>query len=910
VASRFVVGIDLGTSHSVVASAPRGGGAPTIEPVWQRVTPTTTERRALLPSCVYASFAGEMPEQPDLGETDGWVLGEAARRRGAEVSGRLIASSKSWLCHPRADKEAAILPWGAEPDVPKLSPVEVATRLLARVATSWDATHADAPLRAQDVVLTVPASFDEVARELTLRAAQAADLRVRLLEEPQAAFYAAMQRGALTALSNIDRTAYVLVCDVGGGTTDLSLFEVSRREDAPPRIERIAVGPHLLLGGDNMDLALAHALEPELGGEKLDPTRFGELTIACRAAKERLLGRDAPDHVRVTLLGRGSDLLGGAQRATLTRDAAQKLVVDGFFPMLAAGEAPPARARSGLVSLGLPYERDAAITRHVAGFLKRHLPSGARLDALLLNGGVFKASAIAERLVLAIDAWQGLKPLVLDHEDADLAVALGAAAFGLALAGIGPRIESGSPRSYFIGLGKDERGVQRALCVVPKGAAEGVRSTLGATPLVLVVGRPARFDLFASDDAFAGATGDVVAVDDERFDALPPLSTTVVANTKNGGELRVVLEAELTPVGTLELACVPRDAATDGVVRHRLAFDLRPPDGDASAEASSVPPPPRQGSDATERALAEVSRLYGKGTTSEARDAKNLVRELEKILGSREDWSADTARALADRLLEHLKGRRRTLDHERVWFQLTGFCMRPGFGAPGDEARGEKLAPLFAERLAFPKETRTWQQLFICFRRAAGGLPEALQVALRDELDGYLAPSEARKKKPKTPLPEGTESDLLDLLSHLERVPASRRVELAAWIVERTWTRRDPRLWAAVGRLCARVPAYASAHHVVPTRVAEKHLEELLRDKWSDLPTAPRATTELARMTGDRARDVSESLRREVLTRFEREKVDESLCAVVREIVPVREAERAAFFGERLPSGLRLDPDG
>ncbi|HTJ81239.1 MAG TPA: Hsp70 family protein [Polyangiaceae bacterium] len=913
---RFVVGIDLGTSHSVVASAPRSGGAPSIEPVVQRATPTTLEALPLFPSCAYAAFAGDMPALADLDEADGWVLGEAARRRGAEVPGRLVASSKSWLCHPRADKEAPILPWGADPDVPKLSPVDVATRILHRIRTSWDRAHPDAPLEAQDVVLTVPASFDEVARELTVRAAHAAGLRVRLLEEPQAAFYAAMQRGALASLPRLTTTGWALVCDVGGGTTDLSLFELTPSADGPPKVERVAVGPHLLLGGDNMDLALAHAIEPELGGDKLEATRFGELVIACRAAKEKLLGGDPPESVRVTLLGRGSDLLGGAKRAMLGRETAMRLVVDGFFPMLTAGEAPPPRARSGLVSLGLPYERDPAITRHVAAFLERHLPRGAHLDAVLLNGGVFKAKAIAERIVLAIAAWQGRPLVLLDHEDADLAVALGAATFGLALLGRGPRIESGAAKSYFVGLGKDAQGKRAAVCVVPKGSPEGVRHALKRTPLVLVVGRPARFDLFASDDAVAVSAGDVVEIDDERFDALPALSTTVgdasgagsATKPGSGSELRVVLEAELTPVGTLELACVPRDAGGGAPERYRLAFDLR--QGDVEHGAGARPPSDKRAGAALDRALDEITRVYGRGTTSEARDAKNLLRELEKLLGDRQAWSADTARALADRLLDHLKGRRRTLDHERVWFQLTGFCMRPGFGAPGDDARGQKLAPLFAERLAFPKETRSWQQLFICFRRAAGGLPEAAQIALRDELDAYVAPAEARKKKPKTPLPEGTESDLLDLLSYLERVPANRRVELASWILERTWTRRDPRLWAAIGRLGARVPAYASAHHVVSARVAEKHLEELLRDKWADLPTAPRAAAELARMTGDRARDLSDSIRRELLARFDRESVDPSLVAMVREVVAVKEAERATFFGERLPSGLRLDADG
>ncbi len=900
--AQFVVGIDLGTSHTVVACAPVSGGPIEIVPVMQRTTPTTEEALAMFPSCAFAALGDELPPLAELDETDGWVLGEIARRRGAEAPGRLVASSKSWLCHPRADKEAPILPWGADPSVPKLSPVDVATRLLTRVRTSWDRTHAGAPLAEQDVVLTVPASFDEVARELTVRAAEAAGLRVRLLEEPQAAFYAAMERGALSAVPRSTEPSFALVCDVGGGTTDLSLFELRPEGDAGLRVERVAVGPHLLLGGDNMDLAIAHALEPRLGGDKLEPVRFGELTIACRRAKERLLGREAPEHASVTLLGRGSNLLGGAKKVDLARADAESLVLEGFFPMLERDERPLTRARGGLVALGLPFERETAITRHVATFVSKHLPAGRPLAALLFNGGVFNAAKVSERVTAAISAWQGAAPVVLDHADADLAVALGAVAFGLSLSGKGRRIESGAPRSYFVGLAP-EGATRRAVCVVPKGSPEGRRHTLSQTPLVLLVGRPARFDLFASDESLRFEPGEVVTIDDERFDAQPPLTTTVRAEGGRGGEVPVVLEAELTSVGTLELACAVRDSSTGE--RFRLAFDLRPVESTEAGGREAV----RQGTAALEAALAEISRVYGKGTAGEAKDAKNLSRELDRLLGDRDGWTADTARAIADRLLAHAKGRRRTLDHERVWFQLVGFTVRPGFGAPGDDERGQKLAPLFAERLAFPKETRSWQQLFICFRRAAGGLSEASQLAIRNELDPYVAPAEAKKKKPKTPIPEGAESDLLDLLSYLERVPSARRVELAAWILERTWTRRDPRLWAAIGRLCARVPAYASMHHVVPATVAEKNLDQLLRDKWADLPTAPRAAAELARMTGDRTRDVSDMIRRELLRRFEREKVDSSLVAMVREVVPVKEAERATFFGERLPAGLRLDAD-
>ena len=906
--SAAIVGIDLGTSNTVLASSLDGGRTIELFPIRQRVTTTTIDALPLFPSCAYAALEGEAEIDASLGEVDAWVLGEAARRRGAEVPGRLVASSKSWLCHPRVDKRAPILPWGAEGS-PKLSPVEAATRLLARVRGAWDDAHPRAPLAHQEVVLTVPASFDEVARELTLESARAAGLAVRLLEEPQAAFYASMRHGGLDAL--VDRTrargrasVFVLVCDIGGGTTDLSLLEVRVPSEpgAAPLVRRVAVGSHLLLGGDNMDLALAHALEPRLAADegKLEPRQFAELTLACRRAKEQLLAAGGPAEAKVTLLGRGSQLLGAARSTRLTAEEARAVVLDGFFPIIDRADRP-SRTRTALVAFGLPYERDVAISRHLAAFLGRHLPEGAALDGVLLNGGVFRAEVLQRRVIDCLAAWQPEPPLVVDAYDPDTAVAVGAVVYGLALRGLAPRITGGSAKSYFIGVGRDDQGRPLAVCAIPKGSEEGHRKRATQTPLKLLVGKPARFDVFCSDELGAMEAGAVVPIEGEAFEALPPLTTTVPAEGEVSGEIDVVLEAELTPVGTLELACVerrPRGGAEPH--KYRLAFDLR-----AEVDAAKAPPSKRPAR-SIDDALALLTRVYGKGTTSEARDAKNVPRELERLVGERDEWSADTSRTLADRLLEHVKGRRRTLDHERVWFQLVGFCLRPGYGAPGDDARCALIAPLFAERVAFPKESRTWQQFFICFRRVAAGLDERVQTAMRDELDPFIAPSEAKLKKPKGPKPEASEYELLELLGSLERVPQSRRAELGGWILERTWTKRDPRLWAALGRLGARAPAYASVHHVTSPLTVEKWLDHLLRDKWADLPTAPRAACDMARFTGDRARDVSESVRQEVARRLEREKADPALARSVRELVEIATQEKAAFFGERLPSGLRL----
>lgn len=912
-AARHVVGIDLGTTHTLVAYASVSGGEPPrIFEVPQLVSASEVEARALYPSCLYAPVAGEAPPDP-FGDAP-FVTGEQARRRGAEVPGRLVASSKSWLSYGGVDRTASILPWGAADDdagLPKLSPLEAAERLLRHVARAWDAAFADAPLADQDVVLCVPASFDEVARELTVEAARRAGVvKVRLLEEPQAAFYDCMRR--TPALE----PGLVLVVDVGGGTTDLSLIRV----DAAGAVTRVATGHHLLLGGDNMDLALAHVCEERFGAEKLDPARFAQLTVACRAAKERLLAEDAPEQAKVTVLGHGAKLLGGALTTSLTRDEVEELVLDAFFAPATLTDRPQ-RAKSALVAFGLPFERDVAVTRHVAWFVARHVASDDPPTALLLNGGVFRARRIVERLREVVQSWRGAgdRVEVLPHTDPDLAVALGAVAFGLALRGYGRRIRGGAAHGYYVAL---EGG--RAVCVVPRGAEEETKHVATSAPLKLLVGRPARFDLWASEGARVDAPGALVTLDDEGFRPLPPVAAAFDPGA--AGEVDVVVEGLLTSVGTLELACVEK-APPPGASprRFRLAFQLRgagpslttPP---AAPFRTNAPPPvsgrpspssPPASASLLASASNAIDRVFGKPRPEAAvREVKDLVRELERLLGERSAWSKDTTRALFDALAPLARSRRRSPDHERVFWLLAGYCLRPGVGDPLDASRVAALVPLFGERLAFPDSERGWQQYFIAVRRVAAGLDDAAQVAIRDFVDPFLAPNEAGLKKPKKARVLALD-DALDAVSSLERAPAARRAELGGWVLERTWTDRDPRLWAAVGRLGARVPTYASAHHVVAPHVAERWLDHLMREKWTEVPTAAQAAVQLARVTDDRARDVPERVRREVEKRLVAMGAKVEWVRAVRERVDVDEGERAAFFGEGLPPGLRLgDGDG
>lgn len=905
----LVVGIDLGTTHTVVAWA-RPGAPEGVQvfPVPQLVSQGETRALPLLPSFLYAPLPAEVENDP-FGDAP-FVVGELARRRGREAPGRVVSSAKSWLCHSRVDRTQPILPWGVDEDagVPRISPVEAGARLLGHVKRAWDDAHPTHALAEQDVVLTVPASFDQTARLLTLRAARAAGLSVRLLEEPQAAFYdslAHLGTGHFESLLGGHASRLVLVCDVGGGTTDLTLIRFERDPSGALAFDRIAVGRHILLGGDNMDLALAHAAEARLvtPPAHLEPRRFAALVLQCRSAKEALLSESAPESFPVALASSGSALVGGTLRTELGREEAERIVIEGFFPLAARDEAPK-KGRGGLVAFGLPYEHDPGITRHIAAFVASHAPPDVALSALLFNGGVFRAARARERVLEVVSSWGEAPVSCLSERDPDVAVARGAVTFGLALRGHGIVIGGGSPQGFYVGI--EGGGGRRAVCVVPRGAREGERHIVAGRPLALHVGRPVRFELH-STDRVVHAPGEVVEALDDRFERLPPVATAFEGEEK-GEDVVVVLEGELSPVGTLELHCVESSPADPTKPRRfALAFELRGDKAGDEPRASERPRPSvRPASLRFDEAKTAIERVFGKAQSDvKEREVKDLWRELTRLLGERQHWSGELCRALFDVVAPLHKSRRRSADHERVFWMLTGYCLRPGYGHPEDPRRIRGLSPLFEQGLGFQDDARAWQQFWIAWRRVAGGLAENLQVHVRDRVDPFLAPAGKAGKKPKGMKPQAMD-EMLELASSLERVPAERRVELGEWLMERTWSEQNPRLWAAVGRLGSRAPAYASIHHVVATRIAESWLDHLLREKWAGIATAPRAGMLLARLTGDRTRDVRGDLREQTAKALRSVNADPEWVRAVEEVVPIEDRERGEFFGEELPVGLRL----
>lgn len=957
--ARFVVGIDLGTTHTVVAYAPLSGhtrpddeddgrdrlaGVPEVRifPIEQLVAAGEVEARPLLPSLRYHPAAGELPAGSttlpwgaEAADADAWergVVGSWARGLGAKVPGRLVASAKSWLSHGAVDREAAILPWGASAEVEKVSPVDASASYLAHIRAAWDHAHADAPLADQDVVLTVPASFDEAARALTLRAAKLAGLPpVRLVEEPQAAFYAWLDTHRTTLADKLADVRLALVLDVGGGTTDLTLIQVELRESGP-RLTRVAVGDHLMLGGDNMDLALAKLAESRLAkGSSLPTGRFTQLVQQCRVAKESLLAEAPPDKVGVTVVGSGSKLLGGVQRTDLMASEVEQIVLDGFFPAVSRDERPRLRG-SGFVEFGLPFVSDPAIPKHVAAFVAHHeslaraalsvrdernlAPSEVPVpDAILFNGGVFHAGRLRERMRGILGEWRGAEVRELANASPDEAVARGAVAYGLARHGHGLRIGGGSARSYFLGVETRGESGKTGVCLLPRGSEEGETVTLDDRVFSLRLGKPVRFHLMSSTSEVKHiAAGELVALGETlddgepRYRDLPPLAVVLEHPTKGeGDEIPVRLEAALTEVGTLELSCLDASpGAGESPRRWKLELQLRGKAGEgALAHVGQIHP---RFHEATERIrLAYGKAKKGAGQDLGPRVTKRLRADLENILGPRESWESPLLRELFGALLAGMKRRRRSEDHERVWLNLVGYTLRPGFGHPLDEWRVKQLAPLVEQQVQNVAKAQNWSELWTLWRRVAGGLSPETQEAIADQIAWYLEPPAKKpRKRPPGPRKLGVD-DMIRLAGALEHLSAERKAEMGGWLVARLDQHADnPQGWWAVGRLGARVPFYGSAHRVVPAHVAAQWLERALSFDLRDTPEAAFAATLLARASGDRERDLDDGTRREVARRLDEADQPPSWQQMVLEPTVLEAADERRIFGDALPPGLRL----
>ncbi len=930
--ARFSIGIDLGTTNSALAFAPLEGDARSeVLAISQWESLSLLTEAVVLPSFLYLpedGIAGQLFARDDgPGE---WVVGRLARKKVAECPGRVVHSAKSWLCHHGADPATAFLPWGSDEIAPdrKISPMRASALILNALRGAWDghfaAAGADYLFDAQEITIAVPASFDAVAQRLTLAAANEAGFAatVRLLEEPQAAFYAWLERhDPIRDLwrqlpPRIGEPHHILVVDVGGGTSDFSLFEMRASPSGPlPAIRRIAVSDHILLGGDNIDLAIAHRVEQRLVSDrgKLSGAQWDYLVARCRDLKERALaGEGAADEIfPVAVPGRSAGLLAGTLSAQVSRAEIDEILFEGFFPRCDALDRPR-RSHTALREWGLPFAADSAITRHLAGFLGGR----PRADAILFNGGSLSPPRLRQRLCDQIATWQGGEPpLVLHDAEPDLAVARGAACYGKLLRRKAERIEAGAAHSVFLALHRkssrsgEDKAAPPLICMLPHGAAPEETFEVADLAIELRVNRPVRFQTYTSTRHERTRAGSLVEWNADDFRPLPPLETVARLDGSSGGNVKrtlpVALDACLNELGLLQISC--RSTDPDVSRSWPLEFNLRPHErADVLAEidntAMAMEPNVAPGSmELAEKRLRALFAPPSSGRQAKMTGAR-AFKDLEVVFAlPKSDWNWVVIRSLWPTLEKCMPGRALSIEHEETWLILAGFLLRPGFGAAMDDVRIDGLWRLQDAGLCFPGR-RIKIQMHILWRRVAGGLSRERQEWLfANEIETI------RRRKDAPP-------ELVHLLGSLERLGHDAKKELVTRLLDvalslaREKRHATPYL-TALGLLLNRAPLYAGPETVLPPDLVERSFEAFAPFDWQH-PTLAELNTlflRAARVVGDRSLDLPRALRQRIASKLEKSGVTPLRVAKVRDLMPIERGERLSLYSEPLPPGLLLN---
>lgn len=905
--SRFVLGIDLGTTNSALAFVDTlgGEGRTTVVPIPQIEAPGRVVAGETLPSFLYIPTKSERNSGAFHAVGDAasrGVSGVFGREQAPLVPGRVVHSAKSWLSHAGVDRLAPILPWRSEDltEPERLSPVDASAEFLRAIKHAWDtgpgAHHPEYRLEMQQVIVTVPASFDEVAQRLTLDAAKRAGFSsaTTLLEEPQAVCYRWLEahreeREVLEALGQ----SLLLVCDIGGGTTDLSLFRAHATVSGLD-LERIAVSEHLLLGGDNLDLLIAHVLARRFrdAGHEINARQWSYLLQQSRTVKEDVLsGRDdAGSLVRVALPASGARLFGGSAGVEVSREELRSAIIEGFFP-ICDPRSIPQRAAAGARELGLPYASDSAVTRHLAAFL-----NGRAIDAVLWNGGTLNAPAIRARLNEVLQSWQPDRRIhELSNPELDVAVARGAAWFGFQARTKGERIRAGYPHSVYLEVGSESSS--QLLCIVPLGSEIG--STLGPERILKVrVNQPVRFQAYYSLSRPGDAVGAILTLDADGLRALAGLQTRLDAGASRAKSelVDVRLEAHLSETGLLRIGLIRVD---DGS-RWELEFNVR-----KGAEKSSEEAAVAELSESERAALSEAIRLcdlyFGKaqreGSGSKDGKPQTLLRDIETAARvSKEQWSLPFLRSLWAPLQQGMTRRGRSPAHEVSWLGLAGFCLRPGYGAALDAFRMSELWRCHGLGLAHPKESRAQVQWWIMWRRVAGGLSRDQQLTLAKQIWPLV-----RQRKAEY-------SEALRLACSLERLTLQQKRELAAILIDRVLRpvpQNEPEVLWGLTRLGARIQLYAGQDAVVPPADIEAWFEKLSELDWRARADAfSKLWLHAARVTGELDFDVREDVRDKIYKRLRNCGISEDVLLPLRMHVDEEASDRAELFGEVLPVGL------
>ena len=922
---QYVIGIDLGTTNCAVSyvdmtvfkddklTGKKNIGKKNLVKVFN--VPQLTghgefAKISVLPSFLYIPGKYDISKE---GLKHPWkkredlFAGSFARDHGSKIPSRLVSSAKSWLCNQKADRKAKILPWGSE-GFEKVSPVTATSEYLLHIRNAWNhfVKDEDKFLENQFVVLTVPASFNEEARDLTMEAVKKAGFgsSVTLLEEPLSAFYSWLINHENDWQKYVKTDDLILVCDVGGGTTDFSLISL-KESDGNPRFERIAVGDHLILGGDNIDLALAKKVESKFKSRsKLTSDKWKTLCHRCREAKEKILDKGEAS-VRITIKGEGRSLIAGTLSADLTKKDVETILLDEFYPYIEPVENLNIDSGKEITDFGLPFEKESAVTRHIIKFLENHRDDVRKNfskdplpDFILFNGGTLKPVLVQERIRQAIGKWfktnESQSPQILENNIPELAVGVGAAYYGLVKQGEGVKVGSGSPRSYYIGISVREENFSKAVCIVERGLDEGSVIDLAHTKYEVRANEPVNFDVYYSSYRSGDKAGEVVAID-ESFSSMTPVQT-IIKFGKNGQRkiIPVTIGAEYTELGTLSMYC------HSGVSDHKwkLQFQLRDNQKDIGSSEVQI----------YDEALIKdaCNRIHQIFTDEFDKDdkLKSIAGQIEKIVGQKKNnWPLPFLRSLADKLIELENTRKYSVNHEAKWFNLTGFCMRPGFGDAFDEERIRKLWKIYLSELKYEKVIQNRLEWWIFIRRIAAGLKAGQQR----QFFQTIVPILIKGKNSKLKLSPQEQIELWMAAGNMERLLIKDKVILAKFLISilKPGKKQDNMFWV-LSRFGARELLYGSVDRVVPPKEVIKWINQVMKKTWRKNDPVENMVVQISRKTGDRTRDIEQESVLRIVDWMRARKAKDSLIRVVNEKVEMAVKEKSTQFGEKLPAGLVL----
>ena len=922
---QYIIGIDLGTTNSAVSyidmtalmddksfQAKNIGKKSLIKVfnVPQLTGHGELTRIPVLPSFLYIpgeyDISAEALRHPWKKRQD-LFAGSFARDHGSKIPSRLVSSAKSWLCNPKVDREAKILPWGSQ-GFEKVSPVTATAEYLKHIKKAWNHNVKDEDrfLENQFVIITVPASFNEEARQLTLEAVTTAGFgsAVTLLEEPLAAFYSWLINNENTWQNKVKPDDLILICDVGGGTTDFSLISLKKSKGSP-RFERIAVGDHLILGGDNIDLALARKVESKFKAKaKLTSDKWKTLCYQCREAKEKILEQGVSS-VRITIKGEGRTLIAGTLAADLTREDVETILLDEFYPYVVPDVNFNIDIGREVTDFGLPLEKEAAVTKHIISFLENHRDEIRQSfskeplpDYILFNGGTLKPDLVQTRIRKTIQKWfeagESESPQILENNIPELAVGIGASYYGLVKQGQGVKVGSGSPRSYYIGVADKKENGSKAVCLVERGLDEGSVIDLPEMEYKVRTNEPVSFDIYSSSFRSGDKAGEIITMDDS-LSVMTPVKT-IIKFGENGNKkiIPVTIGAQYSEMGTLSMYC------NSLVSNHKwkLLFQLRDIQKDVEAKETRI---------YDEALIKNTCDLIEQVFTDKSDgnpSLKSIVKQIEKIVvEKRSNWPLSFLRSIADKLIEFEKVRKYSPEHEARWLNLTGFCIRPGFGDGFDEERIREIWKIYLSGLIFNKTQQNRLEWWIFIRRVAAGLKAGQQRQFFQDISSFLI----KGKNNNTKLAPQEQIELWMAAGNMERLLIKDKAVLAKALLPEIKPRKkqENMLWT-LSRFGARELLYGSVDRVVPSQEVVKWINQIMKKEWQKSDHVDNMIAQIFRKTGDRTRDIEPADIASVVKWLETRKVKASVIKIISEKTDIVLKEKNRQFGEKLPKGLIL----